>query len=371
MTLTGTSGSTAETTPLCVEVGTGTCTAASTSSGYFYILNSGGPGQIAGFSISSSALASVGSTQSVSGATAVAIAPSGENFLYVASTSSGITLYTITNGALQTGVNFNGDIQAAALAVDPSGTWLLDASGVGTLTAYPITSAGALDTSRQAQTPLNLDSLAIEHGSITISPNGAIGAVALGTTGTQIFSFSSGTLADCNKLITPTYKSAGAALSVAIDPQNRYLYIGETGSNTPPNTGNLRVFNINSACSLTEISPTAPLSSGGVSPNFILPTTSGNYVYVANGMGVGNAGNITGFSVATTSGLTMGSSVPAGAQPVGLAQDSTSDWVFEVGSSGSPYFDAYTFDSSTPGKLDSQVTSTQQATSIAIVAAPK
>jgi hypothetical protein len=54
-----------------------------------------------------------------------------------------------------------------------------------------------------------------------------------------------------------------------------------------------------------------------------------------------------------------------------LAQDSTSDWVFEVGSSGSPYFDAYTFDSSTPGKLDSQVTSTQQATSIAIVAAPK
>jgi hypothetical protein len=41
-----------------------------------------------------------------------------------------------------------------------------------------------------------------------------------------------------------------------------------------------------------------------------------------------------------------------------------------VGSSGSPYFDSYTFDSTTAGKLDSLTTSTSPATSIAIVAAP-
>jgi hypothetical protein len=53
-----------------------------------------------------------------------------------------------------------------------------------------------------------------------------------------------------------------------------------------------------------------------------------------------------------------------------MAEDSTSSWVFEVGSTGSPYFDAYTFDASITGQLDSQVTSTSAATSIAIVATP-
>jgi hypothetical protein len=86
-------------------------------------------------------------------------------------------------------------------------------------------------------------------------------------------------------------------------------------------------------------------------------------------MGIGNAGNITGFAV-TASGISTGSTVAAGAQPLGLAEDSTDSYVFEVGSDGSPYFDAYTFDATTTGKLDSQVPSTSAATSIAIVAAP-
>jgi hypothetical protein len=54
-----------------------------------------------------------------------------------------------------------------------------------------------------------------------------------------------------------------------------------------------------------------------------------------------------------------------------MALDSTGSYVFEVGSTGSPYFDAYTFDVTTTGQLDSQFTSTSAATSIAIVAAPK
>jgi hypothetical protein len=72
----------------------------------------------------------------------------------------------------------------------------------------------------------------------------------------------------------------------------------------------------------------------------------------------------------TTTALTTGSTVAAGAQPLGVAEDSTHSWIFEVGSSGSPYFDAYTFDATTTGQLDSQITSTSAATSIAIVAAP-
>jgi hypothetical protein len=53
-----------------------------------------------------------------------------------------------------------------------------------------------------------------------------------------------------------------------------------------------------------------------------------------------------------------------------MAEDSTGSFVFEVGSSGSPYFDAYTFDSNVAGQLNSQVTSTSAASSKAIVAAP-
>jgi hypothetical protein len=54
-----------------------------------------------------------------------------------------------------------------------------------------------------------------------------------------------------------------------------------------------------------------------------------------------------------------------------MALDSTGSYIFEVGSTGSPYFDAYTFDVTTTGQLDSQFTSTTAASSIAIVAAPK
>jgi 6-phosphogluconolactonase (cycloisomerase 2 family) len=353
-------------------VGTGTCTTTSSTSGNFYILNSGSPGQIAGFSISGSALTAIGSSQTVSGATAVAIAPSGEAFLYVASTTNGITLYPITStGALSPGVNFNGDTQAEALAVDPSGKWLLDASGAGTLTAYPITSTGGLDGTRQAQPQsLTIGTGALQPRGITISPNGAIVAVALGSTGTQAFSFSSGTLEPGATPIKPTNTSGGSAISVATDPQSRFLYIGEIA--TTASSGGLRVFTITGG-TLAELNASNPSSSGGVAPNFILPIASGDYVYVANGMGAGvTTGNITGFAVMSGTGIsTTGSTtVAAGADPLGLSEDSTGDWVFEVGSSGSPYFDAYTFDSTTPGKLDSQVTSTTAATSIAIVAAP-
>jgi WD40 repeat protein len=366
----GTSGSTTETTSFCVEVGTGTCSAAPTSSGNFYVLNSNA---ISGFTISSSALQRVGSSQTLIGATTVAMAPSGA-FLYVASTGSGITLYTISSsGALDTGVSFNNDGTAAALAVDPSGKWLLVADVDGVLSVYPITSSGTLDSSRNVQTgiQLNIGANGVQPGEIAISPNGAVGAVALGSAGTQTFAFNASLASPIQTLYKLLPPVGTSALSVAFDPQNRFLYVGEVAAFSTPsgNTGGLRVFTI-SGSTVTELSSVSPYHSGGLSPNAILPLASGSYVYVANGMGLsGAAGNVTGFAVAS-SGLTLGSSVAAGAYPLSLAEDSTHDWVFEVGSSGSPYFDAYTIDTSNAGQLASQVTSTEQATSIAIVAAP-
>jgi hypothetical protein len=90
---------------------------------------------------------------------------------------------------------------------------------------------------------------------------------------------------------------------------------------------------------------------------------------VANGAGTASAGNVSGFTV-TASTVTAGSTATVGIQPLGLAEDSTGAFVFSVGSLGSPYFDAFTFDTSTAGKLDSQITSTTAVSSVAVVAAP-
>jgi hypothetical protein len=53
-----------------------------------------------------------------------------------------------------------------------------------------------------------------------------------------------------------------------------------------------------------------------------------------------------------------------------MAEDSTGTFVFEVGSLGSPFFDSYTFDTTTLGELDSQLSSATSTGSIAIVATP-
>jgi len=116
----------------------------------------------------------------------------------------------------------------------------------------------------------------------------------------------------------------------------------------------------------------SPIASGGLAPNFILPISSGDYVYVANGQGTSSAGNVAEFTVSGSSTYTIaaGSTSASGTQPYGLAEDSTGNFVLAVSSLGSPYFNAYTFDTTTAGKLDSQITANTGSAPIAIVATP-
>jgi hypothetical protein len=155
------------------------------------------------------------------------------------------------------------------------------------------------------------------------------------------------------------------------------FYIGETLGDSAGTSGGLRVFNYSSLGSTKLTQATgSPLASGGLAPNFILPATSGDYVYVANGTGTTSAGNVTGFTITSTGTTTLtytvatGTSTAAGVDPLSLAEDSSSQFVFEVGTLGSPYFDSFTFDTTTLGQLDSQIISTTASGSIAIVAAP-
>jgi DNA-binding beta-propeller fold protein YncE len=211
---------------------------------------------------------------------------------------------------------------------------------------------------------------------MVISPDNTKVFVALGAGGTLIVDFDSTNFfssASTHYHISTTQTSSGSygsALSVAVDPNSKFFYIGETLGDSAGSSGGLLACEYadadNDKCTHASGSP---FESGGISPLFILPDASGDYVYVANGNG-DNKGNITGFAV-TSSPISAISSVATAVQPLGLAEDSTDSYILEVGSKGSPYFASYTFDSTTPGKLDAAATSNVTADSVAIVAAPK
>jgi 6-phosphogluconolactonase (cycloisomerase 2 family) len=350
------------------------------TSGFFYILSES---SIAGYTINSGSLTAVSGTSftNLAGASAIAIAPSG-NFLYVASQGNGIVLYTVntSTGALTQGTEVIQDPAAGALQIDPSGRWLLDASlgtGAGTLTAYPITSTGALVTGQTVPQPVPLASTTIEQ--MAISPNGDLISVALQSSGTQTFSFNADNSTSpigTGSLTTKPYGSAGAAVSVAIDPQSRLLYVGETAAfNSDTNSGALRVFaittNASGNSSLAEISgsPYAPLGTG---PHAILPDPTGNYVYAASWQS-GAAGAITGYTVTPSALTQIGSgTIATGTGPASMAEDSTHSYVLAVSNQASPYFTAYTFDSATLGQLDAaSISGSPAATNpVAIVAMP-
>jgi DNA-binding beta-propeller fold protein YncE len=326
---------------------------------------------ISGYSISSGSMTALsGSSYKLTGATAIAIAPSGD-FLYVA-TTGGIYVYTIdtSTGALTLGSTVFPDTEAEAIQVDPSGAWLLDASATGVLLAYPVTSSGAEDTTRSTQTQ-TLKSGSVEPGGIAISPNGALVAVALETTGTEAFPFTASNNSapigsPYNKILTP-YGSGGAAIAVAIDPQSRLLYVGETDAfpSSTTNSGALRVYTIGTN-SLTEFTYSTPYAPTGTGPHAILPISTGSYVYVASWQS-GTTGVITGYSV-TTSALTQLSGTSAtGTEPYGLAEDSSDSFVLAASYSGTT-LSAYTIGSS--GALGSPLTDSPVSNPIAIVAAP-
>jgi len=381
ITVTGTSGSVSQTISVCVAVGSSACSTAASTSGNFYILNSsissGSTNTIAGYYISASALKAIsGSSYTLNGVGyAVAMAPNGK-FLCVSSTD-GVYAYPITNGALGTGVVVTQDL-AYSIQIDSTNSWLLEAvpypggSGGVTLNAVNINSSNGTKilNSSIPTAGFTVANAYLPLGQMVISPDNKFIFVALETGGTIVVPFNSSNPLPTG--VTYTYISAdngGSVLSVAVDPSStpRLFYIGQSLGDTTGKTGGLRAFNYASLPSISEIS-SSKIASGGLVPNFILPVATPDYVYVADG-----TGSITGFSV-TGSGssytLATGSTVTAGDEASGMALDSTGSYVFEVSWSGSPYFDAYTFDSNTTGQLDSQVTSTAPANSIAVVAAP-
>lgn len=362
-----------------------TTTPTTLSSGVFYVLDQTTK-QIAAYAISSGALATVSGSPYTLAATpySIAVAPGG-GYLYVG-TINGIYLYTIGSGgslSLASNSPVSSDI-AAALQV--SGSWLIDAfitgSGNLQLDAIPINSSTGVYAGSGGTPPYQSFSIAnATVKQMVLSPDGDNLLVALGTGGTIIVPFASGSsnpLGSSASTVSVLH-SGGSAFSVAVDPTSRVFYIGETLANSSSTSGGLRVFNYSSISSgsLTEASG-SPIASGGLAPNAILPIATGDYVYVANGTGNTSSGNVTWFPI-TASGSTYtiasGSTIASGIDPVGLAEDSESNFVLAVSSGGStssgdPDLEAYTMSSGALTSALTATTGTDPVGAVAIAALP-
>jgi len=364
--------------------GSGGCTTScsTVSSGVFYVLNSTTTTpEIAGFSIVSGSLTAVtGSPFNLPSVPyAIAVAPD-NRFLY-ASTKTGIYLYTIgsTGGlTLASTTPVFTDFAAYSMQVDATNSWLVEVSGSGFLYAIPINPSTGVATGKVQQVSL----AGITPRQMAITADNANVIVALGYSGTEVVPFSSTSadpLPSTASVPIAVKGGGGAAVSVAVDPANQLLYIGETlGTSGTTNTGILRAFLFSTLGGTPTEATGSPFASGGLTPFSILPTASGAYVYVANST-VSNSttGNIAEFAV-SQSGTAytlkpLAATASAGVSPTGIAEDSTGSVVLLVNSGGTPDLDVYTFDTTTAGKLDyalSFATGTDPVGALGIAAAP-
>jgi 6-phosphogluconolactonase (cycloisomerase 2 family) len=145
---------------------------------------------------------------------------------------------------------------------------------------------------------------------------------------------------------------------MAVDPNDALLYVGETAATTGSNTGGLRVFTFSTLKEITG----SPFATQGLAPYWILPISSGSYVYVVNRQVSGSTtGVIAGFTVSSSNSTftlsALSSTFTVGTNPVALAEDNLGKFVFAVDYGGSPDLKGYTFDTTTAGNLDAVISS--------------
>ncbi len=354
-----------------------------TASGVFYVLNQK-TAQLAGFSFAqgSTSLTAVSNSPYTLAAQpyAVAISPNG-GFLYL-STPVGIYAYSIGTGGALTILNDGQPISsdfAFTMQVDPTGSWLVEAvSGLPAVNAIPLDATTGLLLSGGSEESVTLPSGATAIQQLTLTPSGSANIyvfVAMGSTGIAGIPFTASNNDPFGSVTTIKPKSTtGGDTTIAVDLSRSLLYVGETVAVSGTQTGGLRVFTIGANSTFTEVSG-SPYATAGVGPSAILPTT--NYVYVANKAVSGSSsGNITGFAITLTGtvySLTTVSTISAGVATVGLAEDSTGTYLLAVNASGSPDLSAFTFDTTTAGKLDSYATAStgsDPVQAVAIAAVP-
>jgi len=252
-------------------------------------------------------------------------------------------------------------VNVVSMDVSPDGQWLVALDGntlVAQIDVFQINATtGALTSVTTGQ--LAIPNAVVNPKMVKIAPNGALVFAALGSGGDVVFNFdtSTGALLTSQNLAVSNQTSDNG---LAIDNASAYLYIARSGTG-----GGVRVFAIGSGGSLNEI-PGSPFASGGQANSVVLDNT-GKYVYAANRAN----GTIYGYSIGTGGGLTAlaGSPYPSGLLVTSLGADSSGDYLLAAANGGNPDLSMYSFDTTTPGKLNlatSTATGTDPTGAIAV-----
>lgn len=329
---------------------------------YVYVANAN-RNSISGFSIGTGTLTKVASSPLTLGysPTALAITPS-NNFLYVAGPSS-INAYTINaNGSLSTpsGGASVAIATVVSLDVSPDGNWLFGLDAIQqVLDLYAIDKTnGALAIKGTIAYPIGTGATWVPR-MVRVSPDASLVFAALGTAGDVVFTFNTSTGQTVySQLLNTTNVSSDNAL--AIDSTATHLFIARSGVGP-----GVAVYSIGTTGQLTPITG-SPFAAGTQTYSLVLRSGGAN-LYAANRAD----STISGYTVGTNSALTQltGSPYASGKQVTALGVDSTGKYLLAAANGGAPDLTMYSFDTATPGKLDSVTsvaTDTDPANPVAI-----
>ncbi|WP_158943075.1 beta-propeller fold lactonase family protein [Granulicella sp. S190] len=310
---------------------------------------------VSGFTVGTATLTAVNSSPVSLGFQPLAevVTPS-DAFLYVAGQGA-ISLYLINSDGSLSAPSAGAQqlaVTAASLTVSPDGQWLIALdSFTQQLDIYQINaSTGALTA--QAQSPavysLANGAGAWQPSTVRVSPDGTLIFAALGTAGDAVFSFdtTTGLAAQVQSLVNVNASTGDYGL--AVDPKTAYLYIARSGSN-----GGIGVYTIGSGGTLNSVTG-SPFAAGSGTVSVVLDST-GTYAYASNR----TDSTISGYTITpgtTPAALKLvplsGSPYASGTSVQSLGIDSTGKYLLAAASGGKADLTMYSFDITTPGKLD-------------------
>jgi 6-phosphogluconolactonase len=319
---------------------------------------------VSGFAVGTATLTALSNSPIALGSQPFAeVVTPNDAFLYIAGQAS-LSLYLINaNGSLSapTAGAVQNLVTAASLAVSPDGQWLIALDSLTQqLDVYQINSStGALSDIGAPTYTLHAGAGTWQPSMVKVSPDGTLIFAALGTGGDVVFTFdtTTGTAVQSQSLVNVNASTGDYAL--AIDPKTAYLYIARSGT-----SGGVGVYTIGSGGVLNSVTG-SPFAAGNGTVSVVLDST-GTYVYAANR----TDGKISGYTIVpgtTPAALTLtplaGSPYASGTSVQSLGIDRTGKYLLAASVGGSPDLFMYSFDITTPGKLDN-------ATSIATDADP-
>lgn len=334
-------------------------------------------GALASYSLSSTGALSVlaGSPfqLATSAINALTVTP-GNAYLYAAVAGAGVFGLAINSSSGVPSLIKNsalaGDVSPLAMAVDPTGHFLLVAglaNGTAAVGEYSINSDGTL--SELTGSPVSItfpggtDLTLLTVQQIAIAPDSSYVFVSLGQLGVAPLPFNTGGGLSANTNIIPARTStvggatvANQDLGVAVDPTSKFLFMGET------NAG-VRVVAISPGSSFAEVKG-SPFAGGGQPRSIVLDGTGAN-LYVANAAD----NTISGYAIQSSGALSPLTGSPfssIGKQPNGLALDKTKKYLVSANLAGGPDVQVFSFDATTAGKLDAGAAATGNPASAAV-----